>query len=539
MIMEKTSSGLFGKRRARLTLSATALFLLTQIGALTSVWADADESEAQLVEPSMMFNAPAAQSRAFIEILQAEQAYTAMAVDAAQEAPFRATMDEAQYAAQKAQANSGLFLNSTGKPGADLSAQLISLGPPTLLGPNIEGLNQNQSGGLRPPDTHGAMGNNDYCQIVNTQLACYARAAPNAQTVNVSLASFYGYTTQILFDPRIVYDATWDRWVATAEAFPESGTVQRHFIAVSRSSNPAGAWYVYGLDINIFNNDDFWDYPQLGLTQDAVIVTGNVFGPGTFRGARMFAVAKARLYNGLGFSVPVWSGLVGTLAPPMVLDQNSNAYLLAAPPSGTTVTKYTLKNASNAYQQTLAVSNILVPSYTVPPDASQPGTLSTLDTLDARFVNASTQIGDSVFQVHTIGFPPYPIPKWYEFDVEGISADSVKQSGYMWAGGNTHDWNASIAANAGGDVFVTWSSTDSVLGVNAQVRYSGKLASDVGTFLGPGQALFTSPTFYTQFRWGDYSAVTLDPLNSSRAWIVNEKINSNTVWGSRIGRIGF
>ena len=74
-----------------------------------------------------------------------------------------------------------------------------------------------------------------------------------------------------------------------------------------------------------------------------------------------------------------------------------------------------------------------------------------------------------------------------------------------------------------------------------------------------GTVLFTSPTFYNDFtcsfpfgppcRWGDYSAVTLDPTAYSitggtcdagrRAWIVNEKIDSQTIWGSRIGRIGF
>jgi hypothetical protein len=40
-------------------------------------------------------------------------------------------------------------------------------------------------------------------------------------------------------------------------------------------------------------------------------------------------------------------------------------------------------------------------------------------------------------------------------------------------------------------------------------------------------------------RWGDYSAVTLDPSNQATAWLVNEKINSSSIWGSRIITIGF
>jgi len=33
--------------------------------------------------------------------------------------------------------------------------------------------------------------------------------------------------------------------------------------------------------------------------------------------------------------------------------------------------------------------------------------------------------------------------------------------------------------------------------------------------------------------------VTVDPLNANIAWLVNEKINSSSIWGSRIITIGF
>ena len=85
------------------------------------------------------------------------------------------------------------------------------------------------------------------------------------------------------------------------------------------------------------------------MDQDAVLFTANIFNGNNFHGADFFAVAKARLYNGLGFSVPVFTGLVGTLAPPIVRDQNSSTFLIAAPPSGTTFSKYTATNTSKAY----------------------------------------------------------------------------------------------------------------------------------------------------------------------------------------------
>jgi hypothetical protein len=62
-----------------------------------------------------------------------------------------------------------------------------------------------------------------------------------------------------------------------------------------------------------------------------------------------------------------------------------------------------------------------------------------------------------------------------------------------------------------------------------------------------GTVLFTSPAALTgnfdpNFglqRWGDYSAVTVDPANVFRAGLVNEVVNSPGVWGTLISLIGF
>ena len=91
--------------------------------------------------------------------------------------------------------------------------------------------------GLRPPDTHGAVGTTHFVQVTNSHIDMWTRQ--NTATLplakSVTLATFFGYTTETLFDPRVVYDSTWNRWIVTADAFAESSTVQRFFIAVSTS----------------------------------------------------------------------------------------------------------------------------------------------------------------------------------------------------------------------------------------------------------------------------------------------------------------
>jgi len=445
-------------------------------------------------------------------------------------------MDRSEYDAAKARAT--FWGPGAVKPLTE--AAEIPLVAPVIKTTNFNGHSQSQ--GLRPPDTHGAVGTTHYVQVTNSHIDMYTRtnAASLPLAKSVTLATFFGYTAETLFDPRVVYDSTWNRWIVTADAFAESATVQRFFIAISTSADPTSTFFIYNLNVNFFGNNNFWDFPQLGIDQDAVLFTANIFNGNTFLGADFFAVAKARLYNGLGFTVPVFTGLTGTLAPPIVRDQNASTFLIAAPTSGTSFSKYTVTNTSRAGISLTGPVSITVPSYSVPPDAHQPGTTKLLDTSDSRFVNASTQSGNDLWQTHTIALGGFPAPKFYRLNT---STNTVSQSGFYFASATSDDFNASIAANDAGDCFVTWNSTNASNGVNAKVRLSGKRNADAG--ITGGQSAFNSSTFYhpsadNPERWGDYSAVTTDPLNSANAWLVNEKINvGGLLWGSRIVQFGF
>ncbi len=482
--------------------------------------------------------------------------------------PFRSTLDADTYRTLKGELASERLLGPVSlaappsreallglaealAPSADEAPE--PLAPPPFLTSCSTGADQ--FGTIRPPDTHGAIGNGQFVEIVNSRLHVFNRLNCAVQ-LNVSLNAFFGIPAgqPILFDPRAVYDATWDRWVLSAEQFPLSVTDQRQIIAISTGPNALGPYFVYNFNVHFFppGPDFFWDFPQLGMNQDAVIITANIFNPG-FAGSATFAVAKARLYNGLGFGVPLFflpasiPALVApSLAPPIVLDQNANAILVSAAPVDNEIRRYTLVNPCCPPNQFLAGPvSIPVPAYTVPANACQPGMADRLDTLDARFQNASTQVGSLLYNVHTIALGPFPTPRWYRINTTTNTLASPAD--FFFESLVSHDFNPSIAANAIGDVFVTWSTTDCGVrgegGHHARIRWSGDdfpLPIDIG----PGFSLFTSPVGYNPStaldeRWGDYSAVSIDPLNQRRAWIVNEKINAPAVWGSRFVGVGF
>jgi hypothetical protein len=469
--------------------------------------------------------------------------------------PFMPTDDPDAYQAAKNAADAS---RAPAQSRSGSAAAAASLAPATVRGVNVAGLNQSNSGGAFPPDTHGAAGPSHYVQVVNVRMAAFNKAG--GQLCTFTLAALHG-AAEFIFDPRVVYDQTWNRWVfvATRRAASNTDPNRRLFIAISTSGNPCGSYFRYTFSFGggPFNAGDWWDYPGLGMNQDAILVTGNVFDlpAGGFKTTAAFGIAKAALYNGRGFFVPIFTGLPPTLQPPIVYDDNKDSYFVAAN-NNTHIHLLRGNNLSNSFEATIVVQALVdVPDYAIPPSARQPGTLVRLDTLDRRFVNASTQIGDSLWNVHTITSAGLPTPKFYEFDTEGVGANTVKQQGFFFEAGVSDDFNASITANASREAFVTWTTTDAAnanlaLRHHARMRISGRQPADALGVIGAGSAVATSGVALTGNggavqRWGDYSAVSLDPqaaagcVANRRAWATNELISNAFTWTSRITRIGF
>lgn len=386
----------------------------------------------------------------------------------------RPTLDEAAYRAAKAAAE------TAGAAGTSKGESPAPQGPPANNG-NYTGVNESTAGFFFPPDTEGVVGSNHVVEVTNSHIDIYLKTIPGVLVKSVSLATFFG-TTDTLFDPRAIFDPIWKRYIIAVDSFPESATVQHFWIAISQTSNANGSYFVYAVNVDFGGTSSFFfDFPMVGNDQDGVIFTANIFNPG-FVGADEFSVAKAALYNGLGFSVPVFTGLCGTLATPNVLDNNGRAFLMCAP-GGTGITavkKYTLTNSSRPNLTFLGGPvTITVPAYSIPPSVTQPGlplVKDQLDSSDARFSNVSSQIGTSLFQTHTI-LDVTATPKFYEFNT---SANTVRQSGIFFEGGTSQDFNASIAANSAKNVFVTWDSVNTGTPTihNVSVRFSGRLSTE-------------------------------------------------------------
>jgi hypothetical protein len=164
----------------------------------------------------------------------------------------------------------------------------------------------------------------------------------------------------------------------------------------------------------------------------------------------------------------------------------------------------------------------------------------------------------SVQVVDTNNLPRIGI-RWMEVrNPLGVSGSpSIYQQGtYALADATTHPlwrWMGSVAMDHAGDVALGFSTS----GPNdyPTIRYAGRLATDppasLGTLTqtevtipsGPRSVAYGGPQTEPEGRWGDYSDMTIDPVNDCTFWYTQEYLETLFVvignWRTRVGAFRF
>jgi hypothetical protein len=131
--------------------------------------------------------------------------------------------------------------------------------------------------------------------------------------------------------------------------------------------------------------------------------------------------------------------------------------------------------------------------------------------------------------------------RWYEIRNPGGTPTVYQQATYAPDSG--YRWMGSIAMDQSGDVAMGFSISSSSL--HPGIHYTGRLAGDALNTMGQGEASVIdgagSQTSQSLSRWGDYSAMTVDPADGCTFWYTNEYIPSNGAfnWKTRIGAFKF
>lgn len=442
-------------------------------------------------------------------------------------------------------------------PGAAARAAAQSgTGPNTLtdLG-NFAASNQGAAndGGPWPPDINGATGygtNGDgqTVTITNNHYDVYTKTTAGPSLLLEETTNTLFGESDAMTDPRVVFDTHWQRWIAIEQTFDN----QSIDLAVSATSDATGAYYQYYIGVPAQSAASL-DYPQLGITQDGLVITYSDFAS-TGKRIDTFGVAKSDVYNGTISNSPVF-GLAsnGTLTPPIVIDPNPRAHLLEWDPGSGAKDWQFQDPQSYFYGAITSVTGISgIGRTSVPPSAPQyldptafpngcPAPTCNLDTLDGRFQSDPVQYGQEEWAANTVNFQGAAV-QWLDLWTEGGSAHTVNQQGLAYGSNTSSDWNPAITAAPDGRAILEWTSNDTTNQAQAGLMWTGRLGSDPpGTMEGnvyPWASQVPLTGNYSSRlniqRWGDTSSIQMDPSDGTRAWSTNEWIYDTNTWGTAV-----
>src|SRR5882724_5613189 len=174
-----------------------------------------------------------------------------------------------------------------------------------------------------PPDTMGAVGPDHIVELINERYTVYNKQ--DGSLVQTStLSEFWGAAGLAffrVFDPRILYDPTSQRWFASSTEVDGGSFV---LLAVSLSADPTAGWLGLAIDADS-THARFADFPTLGFDQDGVYLAADMI-PGSPDGnatVTIMAVSKADLLAATSPITVVQT--VGTTAAPTMVRRETAA----------------------------------------------------------------------------------------------------------------------------------------------------------------------------------------------------------------------
>jgi hypothetical protein len=464
-------------------------------------------------------------------------------------------------------------------PGASQGDSALQTSPATSAATtsasSFVGLDFANFGAGWPPDPNGDVGPNHYVQTVNTSVGIFGKdGARQAAFTFDSLFSQAATGTPCdnsnQGDPVALYDPFGDRYIVSDFAWNDAQYGTGPFyqcMAVSKSENPADGWYFYAWKTE--TGASLPDYPKLGVWPDGIYMSANVFassGSGSFQNAQVWAFNRTQMEagnpnaQGVTFTLPRTINGVSVFS---LLPSNARS-VTGAPPAGAPnyfasiygsyairTWKFHVDWTTPANSTFTGPTNTAVSTFNVGPSTVPELSGNALDTLTYRLMmqNQYTNLNgrESLWLTHTVGNGGTVAQvRWYELPVTGGAIGSVRQQS-TWAPNLLNRFMPSLAVDKNGDMAIGYSVSDASM--YPAIRYAGRLASDPLNQLTQAEQTLVQGGGYqcckfsngsTNTRWGDYSAMTIDP-DGCTFWYTGEYYDASPTtlsqdnWQTRIG----
>ncbi len=447
-------------------------------------------------------------------------------------------------------------------------------GQPQTVGTTFNSANLAATGSF-PPDDMGAIGPTQFITAVNGRIRSFNKTTGIADGVlNANPDAFFTSVmtppvgSNFTSDPRIRYDRLSGKWIIIIIDVPGGGgtLANRCLLAVSNTSTITGAT-VWTFSQFTGQASRFLDYPTLGVDINAIYIGGNMFtlAP-AFAGTNGYVINRAALEAGGAYTVNTFLNLCTAAGAGPYTPQGVENY-------DYTATEGYFIGSDNATFGTLMMRRISTPGgvptisanisialplttdvpVTVPHLGNTGGTNGNLASLDDRLFAAMAR-GGHIWTSHNIevaadGTTTTPTRngvRWY--DVKNLTTTPViNQSGTIFdnAAANPR-WYGIPSVMISGQGHAAFSLTTGGLADRSNAATTGRLASDA---LGTTQAnvLTTASAFAynpgsdaggtSGRRWGDYSYVSLDPIDDMTLWMINQYCDAAGSYGCSVSKL--
>jgi hypothetical protein len=421
----------------------------------------------------------------------------------------------------------------------------------TTAGLNFDGVSAN---GSAPPDTNGSAGQTQFVQWVNTEFEVWDKNGNHLMgpTPGNTIWSGFGGPCQKNNDgdPIAQYDKLNNRWIMSQFSVSSAPPFYQ-CVAVSTTDDATGTFNRYA-----FQESGFNDYPKIGVWPDAYYATYNNFGPNgsNFVGALLCAMDGAEMRAGNTATQQCFQ-----------LNPNFGGVLpgdvdgATPPPAGETESFVNFgTNSLNLWEMHVDFSNSSNTTLTGPTSLSvnafseacgggtcipQTGTTQQLDSLADRVMyrlayrnfgsHESLVVNHSVTAGSSVGV------RWYEIQ-NPASAPTVAQQS-TFAPDSNYRWMGSIAMDQAGDIALGYSVSSS--SAHPAISYTGRISTDPADTMESEASIFQGNGSQNGglSRWGDYSSMSVDPVEDCTFWYTTEYIPSNGSfnWNTRIASFKF
>lgn len=371
-----------------------------------------------------------------------------------------------------------------------------------------------------PPDNAMAISNAG--RIVSSDNGTIEYYNENGQylLINESHSDFFNDNslTASIFDPRLIYDSQADRFIFVI-LHGSSASTSKVLISFSKTNNPSDGWWMYSVTGNPVNNNTWLDYPHIGVSNNELYITGNLFSnAGDFDQSVIYQIPKSAGYNGQTLSYQLWddvedgNGFSAFSLVPLTNGQQGNygpgIYLASTRSGGSNkMYIYDITDDMSASNEQINAYTVNVASYEPAADAYQPGSAPDLNNNDCRLQHGF-YLNGTVHAVHHADYnnTAYNGIVYYRIPLNNLSG--VTQSTF---GENSKDCSfpsiASFALDANeksvmiGYLSVSSSTSPGMRVVNCDENMNWSNA----TLVKAGNTYVDYSWLSGTERWGDYS----------------------------------